>query len=267
MSRATTLTNPAKDTLAAGGFVRCLTLRHLVGADAPLMIREAGFDAFYVDREHCAVSDETTSKLCIVAAAIGMTPLVRVRSLTSADIAGALDGGALGVIVPHIGTVAEAEFAVRCAKFPPLGERSVAALNPTLQYRSVPVAESMRVQNDATLVIAMLESEEGIANADAIAAIAGIDVLMIGSNDLTAQMGIAGERNHPRLRAAFEHVAQAAKRHGKHLVCGGAGPDMPWVIGLGARMLMGATDAAYFIAGAKQATAAMAAAADKTKET
>ncbi|MDO8277938.1 MAG: aldolase/citrate lyase family protein [Burkholderiaceae bacterium] len=259
MSQAA-IVNPAKQKLAAGEFVLCMTLRHVITPDAPLMVREAGFDAFYVDREHSAISESATSQLCISAVALGMTPLVRVRSLCSADIAGALDGGALGVIVPHVGTPEQARFAVQCAKFPPLGDRSVAALNPITGYRSLPLPETMRLQNDATLLIAMLETEEGIRNAEQIAAVPGIDILMIGSNDLSAQLGIAGEKNHPRLMDAFKTVAAAALRHDKHFVGGGAGPDLAQVAGLGARVLMGGTDAAYFISGARQSAQAIRAA-------
>jgi 2-keto-3-deoxy-L-rhamnonate aldolase RhmA len=194
--------NPAKRKLAAGECVLCMTLRHLVTADAPLMIRAAGFDAFYVDREHSAISEAATSALCITASALGLTPLVRVRSNASADIAGALDGGALGVIVPHVSTPEEAQRAVRHAKFPPRGDRSVAALNPVTQFRSLPLAATIALQDAATLVFAMLETEAGVRNVDAIAAVPGIDVLMIGSNDLSAELGIPGQTRHPRILEA-----------------------------------------------------------------
>jgi 2-keto-3-deoxy-L-rhamnonate aldolase RhmA len=253
--------NPAKRKLGAGECVLCMTLRHLVTADAPLMIRAAGFDAFYVDREHSAISEAATSTLCITAAALGLTPLVRVRSNASADIAGALDGGALGVIVPHVSTAEEARQAVRHAKFAPQGERSVAALNPVTQFRALPLAQTIELQNEATLVFAMLETEEGVRNVDAIAAVPGVDVLMIGSNDLSAELGIPGQTRHPRILDAYANMAAAAKRHGKHFVGGGAGgPELPDVVRLGARVLMGGTDAGYFIAAARAAAGAMRAA-------
>jgi len=250
--------NPAKRKLAAGEFVLCMTLRQLVSADAALMVRACGFDAFYVDREHSAVSEAATSQLCITAAALGMTPLVRVRSLSGPDIAGALDGGALGVIVPHVGDRADAEAAVRHAKFPPRGERSVAALNPVTGYRSLSVGETTVAQSEATLLITMLETQDGIRNVDDIAAVPGVDVLMIGSNDLSAELGIPGETRHPRILDAYAKMAVAARRHGKHFVGGGAGgPELPEVIRMGARLLMGGTDVGYFMAAARQASAGM----------
>ena len=89
---------------------------------------------------------------------------------------------------------------MRACRFPPLGEASVAGAGPLQGYRRVPLGEVNKQGNAATLLIAMLETPEGIANADAIAALAGIDVLLIGSNDLCTAMGIPGEAQNPKSR-------------------------------------------------------------------
>jgi 2-keto-3-deoxy-L-rhamnonate aldolase RhmA len=96
-----------------------------------------------------------------------------------------LDGGAQGVIVPHVNNRSEAEAVVRNCRFPPLGQRSVMGLGPALGYRAMPLGEINERLNAETAVIVMLETAEGIDNADAIAALPGIDVLLIGSGDLT----------------------------------------------------------------------------------
>ena len=83
--------------------------------------------------------------------------------------------------------------------------------------------------NAATVLIAMLESPEGIANADAIAAVPGIDVLLVGSNDLCTAMGIPGELKNPKPRAAYEDAAKACKAHGRHLGVGGIRADVEHV--------------------------------------
>ena len=88
--------------------------------------------------------------------------------------------------------------------FPPLGERSVAGPGPLQGYRATPLGEVNAQGNAATLLIPMLETPQGIANADAIAAVPGIDVLLIGSNDLCTALGIPGELKHPKIRAAYE---------------------------------------------------------------
>ena len=90
-------------------------------------------------------------------------------------------------------------------------------LGPALGYRAVPLAELNPKLNAETAVIVMLETAEGIENCESIAAVEGIDVLLIGSGDLTTDLGIPGQVDHPRLRAAYERVAAACRTHKKVL--------------------------------------------------
>ena len=92
---------------------------------------------------------------------------------------------------------------MRAAKFPPLGDRSAAGPLPHLHYRSFPAAEADAALNDATLLMVQFESDEAVAKADEIAAVDGVDMVMIGSNDLLADWGLAGQYEHPRLREAY----------------------------------------------------------------
>ena len=106
----------------------------------------------------------------------------------------------------------------------------------------------------------MLETPEGIANAEVIAAVPGIDVLLIGSNDLCTAMGIAGELKSPKLRAAYESVAKACKAHDKHLGIGGIRADVEHVaelVKLGARFVITASDVQYLIKAARDETASL----------
>ena len=102
-----------------------------------------------------------------------------------------------------------------------LGGRSVMGLGPALGYREVPLSELNPKLNAETAVIVMLETAEGIENCEAIAAVDGLDVLLIGSGDLTTDLGIPGQVDHPRLRAAYERVAAACRMHNKVLGVGG----------------------------------------------
>ena len=97
---------------------------------------------------------------------------------------------------------------IRHCRFPPLGRRSVMGLGPALGYQAAPLGELNDRLNRETALIVMLETAEGIENAAAIAALPGIDVLLIGSGDLTTDYGIPGQVDHPRLRAAYERVAR-----------------------------------------------------------
>ena len=128
--------------------------------------------------------------LCVAAIATGITPMVRIGSQDGHLAARVLDGGAQGLMVPHINSAAEAEAIVTACRFPPIGHRSVGGAGPALGYKAMPQAEVSDFLNRETLLLAMLETPEAIEQAEAIAAVPGIDGLHIGSNDLCSEMGI-----------------------------------------------------------------------------
>jgi 4-hydroxy-2-oxoheptanedioate aldolase len=183
------LPNHVKDKLGRGEVVASMTVRLVRGIEIARIAKTAGFDSLYVDLEHASFSLETTGQICIVALEVGITPLVRVPSL--AEVSRVLDAGALGVIAPHVQSADDARAYVAAAKFPPLGHRSAAGPLPHLQYRSFPAASADAAVNAATLLIVQFESEEALRHADDIAAVEGVDLVMIGSNDLLADWGLA----------------------------------------------------------------------------
>ena len=133
-------------------------------------------------------------------------------------------------------------------------------LGPALGYRAVPLAELNPKLNAETAVIVMLETAEGVENYEAIAAVDGVDVLLIGSGDLTTDLGIPGQVDHPQLRTAYERVAAACCIHKKVLGVGGIrhNTDLQGeLIRLGARFVIAGTDTNYVLAGARQDTAAL----------
>ena len=114
-------------------------------------------------------------------------------------------------MVPHIQNAAEARSIVESCLYAPKGHRSAFGSGPQLGYAAIPQAEVCKILNEQTLLMAMIETPEAVENADAIAAVDGIDVLHIGASDLSTEMGIPGQYTHERMRAAFETVARAAK--------------------------------------------------------
>jgi 2-keto-3-deoxy-L-rhamnonate aldolase RhmA len=250
-----------KEKFARGELVLCMNLRLARSVDIAMVAKAGGYDALYVDMQHAPYSIETTSTICAAAIGIGITPLVRVPAHDNGQwMARVLDGGAQGVIVPDVGTRARAEAIVKACRFPPLGARSVMGLGPALGYQSVPLAELNPRLNAETAVIVMLETAEGIDNADAIAAVDGIDCLLIGSGDLTTDYGIPGQVDHPKLRAAYERVAEACKKHRRVLGVGGIRHNVKLqgeLVRLGARFVIAGTDTNYVLAGAKADTSAL----------
>jgi 2-keto-3-deoxy-L-rhamnonate aldolase RhmA len=247
--------NSAKRKLAEGKRVLFMGLRQARSADIVLIAAECGFDGIYVDLQHSPLTLETASTLCIAALGAGLTPIVRPPGHAPEMLSRALDAGAQGLLVPDVEDAGQASALVAAAKFPPLGRRSVMGPTPALGYRASGLGKINELLNAETLVIAMLETARGVENAEAIAAVPGIDMLLIGSNDLCTSLGIPGELRHPKLRAAYETAAAACGKHGKHLGVGGIRGDaelQQQLIRLGARFIIAGNDTAYLAAAARK---------------
>src|SRR5271155_2898194 len=243
------LRNNVKDKLARGEVVASMTVRLVRGVEIALIAKTAGFDSLYVDMEHSSFSLETTGQICIAALDAGVTPLVRVPGV--AVVQQVLDAGALGVIAPHVQSAAAARDYVRAAKYPPLGERSNAGPLPHLQYRSFPAAQANAALDAATMVIVQFESDEALAKADEIVAVDGVDMVLIGTNDLLADWGIPGQYEHARVRDAYARTIAACRRHGKHVGVGGLAsrPQLAAeFVHMGARYVSTGTDLGFLLA-------------------
>jgi 4-hydroxy-2-oxoheptanedioate aldolase len=245
------LRNHLKEKLARNEVTASMTVRLVRGIEIARIAKTAGFDSLYVDMEHSSFSLETTGQICMAALETGVTPLVRVPGL--AEVSRVLDAGALGVIAPHVRSAAEARDYVRAAKFPPLGERSAAGPLPHLHYRAFPAAEADAALNAATLLMVQFESAEAVAKADEIAAVDGVDMVMIGSNDLLADLGLTGQYDHPRLRDAYAKTIAACRKHGKHVGIGGLASRADLAaefVRMGARYVSTGTDLGFLLASA-----------------
>ena len=242
--------NHAKRMLKANQLVLCFGVNQLRTPNIAMIAAACGFDAVYIDLEHNPTSLETAAGVCVAALGMGLTPIARVTSHDPHDATRILDSGAQGVMVPHVQNAAEAKAIVDACLYAPLGHRSAFGSGPQLGYAAIGQAEVCKIINDETLLMAMIETPEAVENADAIAAVPGIHVLHIGASDLSTEMGIPGQYKHERMRAAFETVAKAAKRHGKAMGVGGVRQDFEfqtWLIGIGMRYLTGGSDVGYIL--------------------
>jgi 4-hydroxy-2-oxoheptanedioate aldolase len=244
------LRNNVREKLANGGVVSSMTVRLVRGIEIVRIAKTAGFDFIYVDMEHSSFSLDTTGQICMAAVEMGLAPFVRVPANTPEYISRVLDGGALGVIAPHVRSAEEARTVVKAAKFPPLGERGVSAGLPHLQFRTFPQAEAYAALNDATMVIVQFESAAAVEKAEEIVAVEGIDMVLIGTNDLLADMGIPGKYDHPKVREVYEKTIAACRKHGKHVGVGGLSsrPDLiAAYVKMGARYVSTGTDLAFLL--------------------
>ncbi|OBK73943.1 HpcH/HpaI aldolase/citrate lyase family protein [Mycobacterium sp. 1274761.0] len=203
-----------REALRGDGLVLCLALMNARTPDVPAIAAACGYDAVYVDLEHTSTSLETASMLCAGAVGAGISGLVRVPSHDPSVIARVLDGGAVGVIVPHVNSVGEADAIVDATRFPPLGRRSISGPNAVSGYGQRSATDLTEFLDARTVVAVMIETPEAVADCEGISAVAGVDIVLIGASDLTAEMGIHGQYENAHFHHAVESVAAACRTHG-----------------------------------------------------
>lgn len=247
------LRNNVKEKLARDEVVASMTVRLVRSPEIARLARTAGFDSLYIDLEHSSLTLESCSQVCIAALEAGIAPFVRVPATGPEYVARVLEAGALGIIAPHINTVEDARAVVAAAKFPPLGNRSNVAGLPHLHYRSFPILDAFASLNAAMTIIVQLESADAVARTEEIVAVEGVDMVLVGLNDLLADWGIPGEYDHPRARDAYANIIAACRRRGKHCGVGGLStrPDLvAELVRMGARYVSTGTDFGFLLGAA-----------------
>lgn len=246
------LRNPARERLESGGVAIGMGLRHTRNVDIAKIAVGAGYDWLFIDLEHNTMSIETAQQIASAALDAGVSPLVRVTEGDHGLAARLLDGGALGTVMPHVEEPAEARKIVDLQKYPPLGHRSVSGAMVHFNFAALPAHEVYETLNASCLVVVMLETAKAVANADEIAAIEGIDVLLVGSGDLSTGLGIPGDLGNEKMVAAHEHVIRACRKHGKWAGAAGIGEAdlLAKYIGMGIRFIQAGSDAGFLMAAA-----------------
>jgi 2-keto-3-deoxy-L-rhamnonate aldolase RhmA len=243
--------NRVRDKLARDEVVASMTARLVRGIEIAQIAATAGFDTLYVDLEHGPLTIDVTGQICMAALAVGVAPFVRVPALTPEFVGRVLDAGALGIIAPHVHSAEDARRVVRMARFPPLGTRSAAGHLPQFGFRTWPAKVGDPVLDAATMVIPMIETREALEKVEEIVAVEGVDMVLVGTNDLTAEMGIPGEFDHPEVRTAYQRIITAARGRGKHVGIGGLAsrPDLTTeFVRMGARYVSTGTDLGFLAA-------------------
>jgi 2-keto-3-deoxy-L-rhamnonate aldolase RhmA len=178
------------------------------------MAAQMGFDWLLIDLEHGAGSEATLPSMIVGIEGTGCSPIVRVVSNNQDSIKRALDLGAVGVMVPYVSTPEEAEAAVSYTRYPPAGQRGVAGATVATGF-GLEIDSYHEAAATNVLTVVQIETGEAVENADAIAAIDGVDVLFVGPLDLSFNLGCPKDYNHPDHRAATERVVAACQSHGK----------------------------------------------------
>ncbi len=251
-----TIPNKVRERLTAGQLALGMGLRQARTVDIGRVLATCGFDWAFIDMEHNSMSIDTAAQIAVACHDAGVTPLVRVPGYEHYLATRLLDAGAMGIVFPHVDSAEHARQLVSNCKYPPMGHRSIGGPMAQLAFQNVPRPEATRLINQETLVVIMLETPGAIEEADGIAAVPGVDVLLIGTNDLTLEMGIPGQFTEPRVAAAYEKVASACRKHGKWLGMGGIydPPTMETYIRMGARFVLAGSDLSFIMAGGQART-------------
>ncbi|TPG16424.1 aldolase [Sphingomonas koreensis] len=211
----------AMDRLRSGTPVLSLGVRHARTSDIARLAAGAGYGVIWIDLEHCAMPVDDAAAIAATADDLGLEGWVRVPERDYGVIGRLLDGGATGIIVPKVETAEEAALAAAACRFPPAGQRSQIARLPHFNFAEITGVTEQA--NRRTVLQVLIESPAGVSNADAIAAVEGVDILALGMNDLTAELGCPGDVRNSEAQAACTVIATAARRHGKLAVVGGVG--------------------------------------------
>jgi 2-keto-3-deoxy-L-rhamnonate aldolase RhmA len=239
-----TVPNHALGQLRAGKRAIGLGVNQARTGGIATMAKTAGFDWLFIDGEHSSMDGDDAAQLSTAALGAGVTPIVRVAGFEHWHASRMLDNGAQGIVFPHVDTKEEAQRVANACRYPPVGKRSMGGALAQLGFASMPVGEAARLVNDETLVVVMIESPQGVANADEIASTKGVDALLIGTNDLCFEMGIPGQFNDPKVKDAYTKVIAACRKHGKFPGMGGMyTPELlERHIGMGVQLILSGSD-------------------------
>ena len=236
--------NAAKARLKRNQLAIGIGVRLVRNVDIIKVMKAAGFDWLFLDLEHGGMSIQTACEISVAAQDSGIAPIVRVPYGELAMATRVLDGGALGIVIPHVDTADEAREIADRLRYPPRGHRSVGGGQAQFDYAPMKLGDMTKRSDDNTLITVMIETPKAVRNAEAIAAVPGIDSLLVGSSDLSMEMGIPGENGHAKIQDAVDKVVTACKKHGKWAGMGGAYSEelLQLYIGKGVKLLLAGND-------------------------
>jgi 2-dehydro-3-deoxyglucarate aldolase/4-hydroxy-2-oxoheptanedioate aldolase len=222
--------NPVRAILKAG---KVAVGAGLGVAANPLVVKifaNVGYDFLFIDTEHAQLSPESLVNVVQMARSCGIAPIIRPTDNEYHLVANALDSGADGLIVPRIETPEQAQKLVSYAKYPPMGVRGCGGMG-FFDYKPSNWAEEIPWMNEQTLVCPQVESVRAIEALDEILDVPGVDIMVVGPQDLSISLGVPGQHSHPKEIAAIEKVIDTCNRRNKvcGIVMGNGDLAKPWV--------------------------------------
>ena len=191
--------------------------------DIAKVAHNAGHHVLWIDLEHSTMPIDVAAQMCSAALDIGLVPLVRVPEKDYGVMGRLLDGGAAGIMAARVETAAQAAEIAAACRFPPRGCRSQIGALPLFGLQRVPPREHNALANQATLVVISIETAVGFRNVEAIAAVDGVDFVISGNNDFSADMGMLGDYRNAAIHNANAAAIKACAKVGKPFALGGIG--------------------------------------------
>jgi 2-keto-3-deoxy-L-rhamnonate aldolase RhmA len=252
-------TNKLKATLKAGDVALGTLVWGTQGRGVMHTLAAAGMDFAWICAEHSAFNIETVVEMVAHAHAAGITPIVRIPDLQYEHVTRLLDSGCQSLILPHIVSGAEVNRFISLAKYYPEGRRGMAIFaSASTDYEDVDLPTAMKHANANTLLAVMIETREAVDNAEDII-VDGVDLVIVGHQDLTQSLGIPGQYADSIFRDAVERVRKLCTRR-KIAFTGVAGTpdDIKPAVESGAQFILYATDLALMRREAERAAGALA---------
>ena len=239
--------NPVRAKLQKGGVALGQMAFEFFTPGLSQIMANAGAEFVLLDTEHSGVGIETIKSQVAFARGTGVAPMVRVTGTHYHLIAPMLDAGVMGIMVPMVETAEQAAKIAKWCRYRPEGVRGLAFAMPHDDYKGGGIVAAMKAANRRTLVMALIETAKGIENVEAIMATPGIDVGWMGHYALTNSMGIDGQFDHPRYKAAVKKLVAACKKNGKAagFLCGDVKTGRQY-LDWGFRILCYGTDIAVY---------------------
>jgi 2-keto-3-deoxy-L-rhamnonate aldolase RhmA len=204
--------NPLKRMLREGKYVIGTTIT-VASAETAAQAATLGFDFLWIEMEHSPITLETLRTMVLATRGLKAVPIARVPVNELWTAKRVLDAGALGVIFPFCSTPELAQQAVAACKYPPHGRRGS---GPGLASFRWPAPEGYHTFADNNvMVVIIIEEVRALEQVEAIAATPGVDVIFVGTSDLSFSMGLRGQSGHPRVQDALKRVVAAGKANGK----------------------------------------------------
>jgi len=205
--------NTVKQKLAAGKQVVGGTVM-IPDPDTYCAMANSGYDFLWIEMQHSPMTHQDVAHMIMACKGAPAMPFIRVPDATEGDIQKAVDMGAVGIIIPMVEDLQKVRNAIKFAKYPPIGKRSLGGGN----YGAIWGADYRKVANDNIMIVAMVESPAGVKLAEEMAAIEGVDVIFIASTDLSSFTGLP--QGHPDYEALVSKTRDAVLKAGKKV----AGP-------------------------------------------